>query len=196
MYKTRNPDEPIRMGWTVDKLADERALGGYYVHNHLTKVGKYSYTDTSKGKNYNTVDQLTAEVKGLGKTIVMDSGFPSLSLVEDATEEWNTPIVSTLRGNVAHLPSKHSTFKKRCKSFIHRYSMPLYHQGVTLTCWNDNNAVCFLDNSVESGEDNWQLIDAQNKGEQIIIHIPKLKLQLGNVWMGGQNQPRIGLLHH
>ena len=162
------------MGWTVDKLADKRALGGYYVHNHLSKIEKYSYTDTSKGKNYNTVDQLTAEVKGLGKTIVMDSSFPTLSLVEDAREKWNTPIVLTQRGNVAHLPSKHSTFKKRCKLFIRGYSMALYHQGVTLTYWNDNNAVCFLLNNVESREDNWQLIEAHNKGEQIINHIPKV----------------------
>ena len=48
-----SPDKPIRMGWTVDKLANKRALGGYCIHNHLTKVEKYSYTDTSKGKNYN-----------------------------------------------------------------------------------------------------------------------------------------------
>ena len=41
-------------------------------------------------------------------------------------------------------------------------------------CWNDDNAMCFLDNNVESGEDNWQLIEAQDKGEQIIIHIPKV----------------------
>ena len=58
VYITRNPGKPIRMGWTVDKLADKRALEGYYVHNNLTKVGKHSYTDTSKCKNYNIVDQL------------------------------------------------------------------------------------------------------------------------------------------
>ena len=57
------------------------------------------------------------------------------------------------------------------RSAANHLSMALYHQGVTLTYWNDN-AVCFLDNNVESG-DNWQLIEAQNKGEQIIIHIRK-----------------------
>ena len=67
--------------------------------------------------------------------------------MEDARKEWNTAIVSILRGN-AHLSF---TFKKGFKSFIHGYSMTLYHQGITSTYWNDNNAVCFLDNNVESG---------------------------------------------
>ena len=142
-----SPNKPVGMGWTVVKLADKGVLGGYYVYNHLTKVGKYSYTDTSKGKYCNVVDQLATEVKDLGKTVVGDSGFSTLSLVEDAREEWNTVIVSTLRGNVVHLPSKHSTFKKNCKSFIRCYSMAFYHQGLMLTYWNDNNAVCFLDNN-------------------------------------------------
>ena len=169
VHKTRNP-KPIRMRWTVDKLADKGALGGYYVHNDQTKVGKYSYTYTSKSKNYNVVKKQPTYSRG-SKTIVMDT---TLSLVEDAREEWNTAIVLILRGNVACLPSKHFTFKKRCKKFIRGYSMALYHQGITLTHWNDNNAVCFLNNNVEFGENNWQLIEAQNKGEQIIIHIPKV----------------------
>ena len=175
IYKTRNPDKPIRMGWTVNKLADKGELGGYFVYNHLTKVGKYSYTDLSKGKNYNIVDQLISEVKGLGKTVVMDSGFPTVSLVKDAKQEWNTAIISTPRGNVAHLPSKHGIFKNRCKSFIRGYSESLHHgEGITLTYWNDNNAVCFLNNNVESGEENWSLIETNNKGGRSIVHIPKV----------------------
>ena len=163
------------MGWTVNKLADKGELGGYFVYNHLTKVGKYSYTDLSKGKNYNVVDQLISEVKGLGKTVVMDSGFPTVSLVKDAKQEWNTAIISTLGGNVAHLPSKRGIFKNRCKSFICGYSESLHHgEGITLTYWNDNNAVCFLDNNVESGEENWSLIETNNKGGRSIVHIPKV----------------------
>ena len=50
IYKTRNPDKPIRMGWTVNKLADKGELGGYFDYNHLTKVGKYSYTICRKEK--------------------------------------------------------------------------------------------------------------------------------------------------
>ncbi len=49
-YKTRNPDKPIRMGWTVDKVCDMGEHGGYYVYNHLVKVGKHSYTDIRNGK--------------------------------------------------------------------------------------------------------------------------------------------------
>ena len=28
-FKIRNPDKPVRMGWTVNKIADMGALGGY-----------------------------------------------------------------------------------------------------------------------------------------------------------------------
>ena len=37
-YKTRNPDKPIRMGWTVDKVVDKGEQGGYFTLNHLVKV--------------------------------------------------------------------------------------------------------------------------------------------------------------
>ena len=82
VYETRNPDKSIRMGWTVNKLADKGEKGGYFVYNHLTKVGKYTYTDTTHGKNYNAVEQLIHDVKGMGKTVTMDSGFPTLKITE------------------------------------------------------------------------------------------------------------------
>ena len=91
-----SPDKPIRMGWTVDELADKGELGGYCVHSHQTKVEKYSYRDTSKGKNHNVVNKLTTEVKGSKKPLLWIAVFSTLSLVEDAREEWNTVIVSTL----------------------------------------------------------------------------------------------------
>ena len=39
-YKIRNPDKPIRMGWTVCKISDKGQFGGYFVGNHVVKVGK------------------------------------------------------------------------------------------------------------------------------------------------------------
>ena len=89
VYKTRNPDKSIRMGWMVNKLADKGKKGGYFVYNHLTKVGKYTYTDATHGKNYNAVEQLIHDVKGMGKTVTMDSGFPTLKLLKDAMEYCN-----------------------------------------------------------------------------------------------------------
>ena len=91
----------------------------------ITKVGKYTYTDTTHGKNYNAVEQLIHDLKGMGKTVTMDSGFPALKLLKDAKEEWNIAIVATLRGHVAHLPSEHGLFKSRCKSFVRGYSQAL-----------------------------------------------------------------------
>ena len=174
VYKTRNPDKPIRMGWTVNKLADKGEKGGYFVYNHLTKVGKYTYTETTHGKNYNAVEQLIHDVKGMGKTVTLDTGFPTLKLLKDAKEEWNTAIVATLRGNVAHLPSKHGLFKSRCKSFVRGYSQTLYNGDITLTYWNDNNAVCVVDNNIESGKEHWELIEVKGKSDRLVIHIPKV----------------------
>ena len=66
-FKIRNPDKPIRMGWTVNKIADMGELGGYYTFNHLVKVGKQTYTNTGFGKNYNTVEQLLEGLKNMGR---------------------------------------------------------------------------------------------------------------------------------
>ena len=161
VYKTRNPDKPIRMGWTVNKLEDKGEKGGYFVYNHLTKVGEYTCKDTTHGKNYNAVEQLIRDVKGMGKTVTMDSGFPILKLFKDAKEKWNTSTVATLKGEAAHLPSKHGLFKSRCKSFVCGYSQTLYNGDITLTYWNDNNTVCFVYNNLESGEEYWELIEVK-----------------------------------
>ena len=40
-FKIRNPDKPIRMGWTINKLAEVGEKGGSFVSNHLARVGKY-----------------------------------------------------------------------------------------------------------------------------------------------------------
>ena len=49
-FKIRNPDKPIRMGWTVNKIADQGEFGGYYTYNHLVKVGNKTYNNTEFGK--------------------------------------------------------------------------------------------------------------------------------------------------
>ena len=85
--------------------------------NHLVKVGKATYTDVSKGKTYNMVKLLLTDVIGEGKLVAMDSGFPTLCLLRDEKDDWNTFIVATQAANTAHLPSKHSMFNSRCKKY-------------------------------------------------------------------------------
>ena len=167
-FKIRNPDKPIRMGWTVNKIADQGELGGYYTYNHLVKVGKQTYTNTGSGKNYNTVEQLLEGLKYMGRLVVMDSGFPTIQLLKDAASLWNTRIIATVRGNTAHLPKKHSSFLKNTKSFVRGYSQSLHHENLNLTYWNDNNAVCFLDNDVDSAKENWSTIKVNGQA----IHTP------------------------
>ena len=100
-YKTGLP-KPIRMGYTVDKLVDKSEKGvGYFVLNHDVHVGKYSYVDPkSHGEMFDLVDQLLGqEMKGLGKTIVMDSAFSTTDLMKIAREDWQTRIVATASEN-------------------------------------------------------------------------------------------------
>lgn len=66
-YKIRNPDKPIRMGWTICKISDKGANGGCYVANNVVKVGKKTYKHPENGKNYEMVDQLTEGLKDHGR---------------------------------------------------------------------------------------------------------------------------------
>ena len=60
-FKVRNPDKPI---CTVCKLSDKGKKGENFVHNHVVKVGKKTYRDSAKGKNYDIVSQLLDDLKG------------------------------------------------------------------------------------------------------------------------------------
>ena len=127
------------MGWTIYKLGERGQFGRYMLTNHLVKAGNKTYTSTVKGKTYNIVEQLIEAHKNQGKMLVLDSGFPTLPLIEDANKVWNTSIVATRRGKTAHFPSRHAEFVKKAKKF---YSKTLHKDFVTITYWNDNNAVC------------------------------------------------------
>ena len=50
VYKSRQTDKPIREGWIVPKLGDRGENGGTFVYNDIVKWGKFTYTDTRKGK--------------------------------------------------------------------------------------------------------------------------------------------------
>jgi hypothetical protein len=96
-YKTRLP-KPIRMGFTVDKLVDFAAgRGGYFVLKHLVHVGKFTYDAPNvHGKMYDIVNQLvTDELKGHGKTVVLDSAFTTVDLMTVARNSWKTRIIGT-----------------------------------------------------------------------------------------------------
>ena len=52
------------------------------------------------------------------------------------------------------------------------YSKTLHHQFLTVTYWNDNNAVTFLDNRIASGRDFWETINVNKGPDRSIIHVP------------------------
>ena len=85
MYKSRQTDKPIREGWTVPKLGDRLENGGTFVYNEIVKGGKFTYTDTSRGKMYNLVEQLL-QCPGMirsGRMIVIDSNYVTTILLKD-----------------------------------------------------------------------------------------------------------------
>ena len=106
-YKVRNPEKPIRMGWTISKISDKGLHGGYYVSNHVAKVGKKIYKHPENGKNYDIVDQLLSGLKNGGRLVVMDSRFPTVKLMLDVKLLWDTKLISTQRGRTRHISSNH-----------------------------------------------------------------------------------------
>ena len=184
--KLQNPDKSVRMGWNINKLAEVGAKGGNFVCNHLVKVGKATYTDVSKGKAYNMVKLLLTNVIGQGKLVALDGGFPTLSLLRDAKDNWNKSIIATQ----ADLPAKHSMFKSRCKKFCRGLSETLHNEDLTVIYWDDNNSVVFLDNDLESGPENWDFIETQDKRNRIKVYAPKVALLYRSKcgWVDQSNQ--------
>ena len=45
---------------------------------------------------------------------------------------------------------------------------------MNLTYWNDNNVVVFLDNDIESGQEHWDMVEANQGAEQMVNHLPKV----------------------
>ena len=115
-YKVRNPDKPIRIGWTICEISDKGLHGGYYVANHVVKVGKKSYKYPENGKNYDIVDQLLSSLKNGGRLVVMDSGF-STAHARCTKLLWKTRLISTQRVCTRYLPSNHKE-KPACNKGI------------------------------------------------------------------------------
>ena len=190
-FKTRNPDKPIRMGWTIYKLGERGQFGNYMITNHLVNVGKKTYTSTANGKTYNIVDQLMEQHKDQGKLLVLDNGFPTVKLMKDAKILWNTRVVATQRGKSAHFPANHLTFVKQTKSFARGYSKSLHNDFLTVTYWNDNNAVTFIENDIVSGMDSWETTGyTNNQGDEIGVYIPKVAVHYRSIygWVDRCNQ--------
>ena len=190
-YKIRNPEKPIKMGWTIYKIGEWGQFGGYAITDHLTKVGRKTYTSTSHGRTHNIVDQLLDPHKRKGKLLVLDNGFPTVKLLEDAKQMWNTKIVATQRVKTAHFAARHQKFMKQTKNFARGFSKSLHHDFLTITYWNNNNAVCFMDNDMDSSRDTWETILVKNRnGGETAVHIPKVASQYRSVygWVDSCNQ--------
>ena len=82
------------MGWTLYKTGERGQFGGYAITDHLAKVGRKTYTLTSREQTDNTVDQLLEPHNGKGKILVIDNGFPTIQLLEDAKQMLNTKVVA------------------------------------------------------------------------------------------------------
>ena len=99
----------------------------------------------------------------------MDSGFPTLCLLRDGKDDWNTTIIATQAGITAHLPAKHSMFKSRCKKYCRSFSDTFRNEDLMVTYWNANNSVIFLDDDLESGPENWDFIETQDNRIKVLL---------------------------
>ena len=120
------------------------------------------------------MDQLLTDYKDRGRPVVMDSGFPTVKLTTDSKDIWRTRLIATQRGCTAHLPASHADNMKTTKTFARLFSKSLHCGFVNLTYWNDNNAVVFLDNDVESGRETWNTIEVNQGEDDVVMHVPKV----------------------
>ena len=156
------------------KISDKGQYGGYFVCNHVVKVGRKSYVHPQNGKDYDIVDQLIDGLKNSGRLGVMDSGFPTLKLMKDSWQLWRTQMITTQRGNTAHMPSNHKVHLKKAKKIVRGLSQALHHDNITVTHWNDNNVVTFLDNGIPSEREHWDTMEVNQGADREIIHVPKV----------------------
>ena len=80
--------------------------GGTFVYNDIVKCGKFTYTDTRKGKMYNLVEQLL-QCPGMirsGRIIVIDSAYVTTVLLKDAALLWGLRFIRIATAKTAHLP--------------------------------------------------------------------------------------------
>ena len=190
-YKIRNPEKPIKMGWTIYKIGEWGQFGGYAITDHLAKVGCKTYTSTSLGKTHNIVDQLLDPHKGKGQLLVLDNGFPTVKLLEDAKQMWNMKICCYTKGQNSPFSCKaskvHEADKEFCSWFLKIPASRFPHHHL----WNDNNAVCFMDNDMDSSRDTWKTILVKNRnGGETAVHILKVASQYRSVygWVDSCNQ--------
>ena len=119
------------------------------------------------------------------KLLVIDNGFPTVQLLEHVKQMLKTKVVATQRGITAHSLARHQTFlkQKQTKNFSRGFSKSLQHDFLTITYWNDNNAVCFMDNDTDLSCDTWEIIAVKNRnGEKTAVHISKAASQYRSVY--------------
>eukprot|EP00112_Aurelia_sp_Birch-Aquarium-sp1_P002790 Seg13080.1 transcript_id=Seg13080.1/GoldUCD/mRNA.D3Y31 product="hypothetical protein" protein_id=Seg13080.1/GoldUCD/D3Y31 len=121
------------------------------------------YTSTAKGKTYNILEQLTEAHENQGKMLVLDSGFPTLSLKEVQRTSGIPALCQHNRGKQLSSHPVMLTLLIKVKNFARCYSKTLYKGFVTITYWNDNNAVCFVDNDIDSRQESWETTSVINR---------------------------------
>ena len=108
------------------------------------------------GKMYNIVDQLIScsDIKGSGRTAVLDIAYVTILLFRDVATVWKIKIVGTIGKQLKHLSFRFSDTKSSSERWIRGFSRSLHSDGLNITFWNSNNAVVFLDNDLEPTREN------------------------------------------
>ena len=123
---------------------------------------------------YNIVDQLisSSDIKGSGRTVVLDSAYVTILLFRAAATVWKTKMVSTIGKQLKHLFSRFSDMKSNSKRWMCGFSQSLHNEELNITFSNDNNDVVFLDNDLESTRENWKQIETQSGESRLSVYAP------------------------
>ena len=87
----------------VMQIGDTGSIGNVFIWNLLVHVGRYTYTSSEHGKYFNVVEQLLEGLTSVGRLLVLDNAFPTLSLWQIERDDWNTATIATQSSNTKHL---------------------------------------------------------------------------------------------
>ena len=62
--------------------------------------------------------------------------------------------------------------KSSSKRWIRGFLRSLHNEGLNITFWNDNNAIVFLDNDLQSTRQNWNQIETQSGESRLSVYAP------------------------
>ena len=121
-YKIRAPNKPCRMGWEWLSMNDRSTQRIGFIWSHLPLVGKYTIDpdeiqSENEPKMFQYVRNVTKDIHGTGRMVVIDRKYFSMQVMEVARDEWGLRMVATICGKPKCLPQRIRFANSKCLKY-------------------------------------------------------------------------------